>query len=159
MECSDEWFIFCFFFFRMTIFGDVMWRFSIQRNTTIRSFACVFFRHDGIGFIMMDSQMIHIQKWSHRQFSYDEEYAWGIRDQTDSRKQVRGDVSRRWKVCSDWWNELFWFLIIKEVWIILTTGIGRTSLKISKCPESEERIMRLTNRILMKRIEESNERV
>ena len=140
MEYSDGWFIFLFSVWRswQTSCGVSAFKRVLQWDH-IRMFP---FRHDRSGFIMMDSQMIHIQRWFYRQFLNDEECEWGIRDHTASRKLERADVSKRWKVCSDRLKELFRFLIIKHVWIKLFTVIGRTSLKISKCPESQNRIFK-----------------
>ena len=72
------------------------------------------FRHDRSAFIIMDSQMFHVQRWFYRQFLNDEECEWGIRDHTASSKLERADVSKRWKVWSDRLKELFRFLIIKN---------------------------------------------
>ena len=97
-------------FVRMTIFGDVMWRISIQKNTTTTSYAYVLFQtrstwihHDGF------PDDPH-SKWSYIHLLYDEEFEWESRDQTVWREQWRGDFSRGWKVCSDWLNE---FIFLK----------------------------------------------
>ena len=134
-------------------------KYQYSNSATIRSYACVPFQTrltwiHHVGFSDDPHSKMIIRKilvWRRMWMR--------VRDQIFSKKQVRGDVSRRWKVCLDWWKELSRFSIVKEVWIILTTGVRRTSLKISKCTESEERILKLTNWIIMKRIEESNERV
>ena len=110
MEYSDEWFIFCFAVWRSLEASCDAWVFSgVLQSDQKRMFSFSVW-HDGLRFIMMGSQMIPIPKWSYIQLLYDEEFEWESRDQTVSREQVRGDFSRWWKVCSDWLNELIFFL-------------------------------------------------